>query len=266
VVTGINNADQVVGFYIDANGVQHGFETSFIPKSVAENAPTVLNSLSVVDPAANGDSIQVTLGVGHGSLAMNDSSLVSSSFAGGVVLTGSVEAIDAELAKGVVYTPNQGFNGADTLTVTANDQGHNSSGQPASDTQTLNFNVVNPVIGTTGNDVLTGTGANDLFTGGAGQNQFAFNASLGNTGHDIISDFKQGDKIELDYQTAPFSAGDPGGFANWLANHAAATDGGDVLIDLNVDGLHPNVDTILLKHYSIANLQASDFNFSAGHS
>ena len=34
----------------------------------------------------------------------------------------------------------------------------------------------------------------------------------------------------------------------------------DVLIDLNVDGLHPGVDTILLKNVALASLQASDFH------
>jgi hypothetical protein len=33
-----------------------------------------------------------------------------------------------------------------------------------------------------------------------------------------------------------------------------------VLIDLNVDGLHPGVDTILLKNVASANLQAGDFH------
>ena len=40
--------------------------------------------------------------------------------------------IDAALAKGVIYTPADGFNGDETLTVTANDQGHNPAGAPAS--------------------------------------------------------------------------------------------------------------------------------------
>jgi hypothetical protein len=35
--------------------------------------------------------------------------------------------------------------------------------------------------------------------------------------------------------------------------------GHDLLIDLNVDGAHPNVDTILLKNVSVASLHASDF-------
>jgi hypothetical protein len=33
-----------------------------------------------------------------------------------------------------------------------------------------------------------------------------------------------------------------------------------VLIDLNVDGLHPGADTILLKNVVSANLHAGDFH------
>jgi hypothetical protein len=33
-----------------------------------------------------------------------------------------------------------------------------------------------------------------------------------------------------------------------------------VLIDLNVDGQHPGVDTILLKNVTSASLQAGDFH------
>jgi hypothetical protein len=67
------------------------------------------------------------------------------------------------------------------------------------------------------------------------------------------------DKISLDYQA--FDPNVPNDFANWLATHATVS---DVLIDLNVDGLHPGFDTILLKNIATANLHAGDFIVHSG--
>jgi hypothetical protein len=63
--------------------------------------------------------------------------------------------------------------------------------------------------------------------------------------------------ISLDYHA--FDAAGPNDFSNWLRTHATVS-GSDVLIDLNFDGNHASVDTILLKNVAIATLQAGDFH------
>lgn len=122
--------------------------------------------------------------------------------------------------------------------------------------------TTNAIPGTERDDVLVSTAANDLMTGLAGNDQFVFNTTDGNTGHDVIADFVPGqDKISLDY--AAFTATGANDFSHWLASHAVAA-GNDVFIDLNPGGSHPNQDTILLKNLTMANLHASDFILPSG--
>ncbi|WP_024512766.1 FecR domain-containing protein [Bradyrhizobium sp. ARR65] len=117
-----------------------------------ENAPLVLNSISVSDPGAGSDPIQVQLSVGHGALALKDSTGLTLSFDAAhdtVAIAGTVADIDAALAKGVIYTPANDFVGHDTLTVAANDEGHNSSGNPEITSEALGLTVTGvPVIET----------------------------------------------------------------------------------------------------------------------
>jgi VCBS repeat-containing protein len=113
----------------------------------------------------------------------------------------------------------------------------------------------NALFGTAGADTLNGLGGDDLLIGLGGADTFVFNAG---SGHDTVADFAPGqDQIRLDYHA--FDAAGPNDFSNWLATHAT-TSGSDVLIDLNVDGLHPGVDTILLKNVATASLHAGDFH------
>jgi Ca2+-binding RTX toxin-like protein len=116
----------------------------------------------------------------------------------------------------------------------------------------------NALYGTAGADTINGLGGDDLLIGLKGADTFVFNAASGGSGHDTIADFAPGqDQISLDYHA--FDAAGPNDFSNWLATHATVS-GSDVLIDLNVDGLHPGVDTILLKNVTTASLQAGDFH------
>ena len=160
---GINNSDQIVGSYFDANGDEHGFETSFNATSTAENTPLVLTSISVADAAAGANPIEVSLAVKDGVLALNDTTGLGISFDtkhDTVTLTGSVAAIDAALARGVVYTPNSGFTGDDTLTIVANDQGHTAAGIAQSNTQTLNIPVTAPVVPLVASDLSAAINGN----------------------------------------------------------------------------------------------------------
>jgi hypothetical protein len=67
------------------------------------------------------------------------------------------------------------------------------------------------------------------------------------------------DHINLDYDGAAFDPNNASSFNAWLASHATDINGHDVMIDLNVDGNHSNVDTLLLKNVQLASLHASDF-------
>jgi Ca2+-binding RTX toxin-like protein len=116
-------------------------------------------------------------------------------------------------------------------------------------------NIAN-LTGSQFNDTLIGNGGNNTFFGNGGDDTFVFNETApGGTGHDTIGDFMPGqDHIKLDY--AAFTANDANSFNAWVtAGHATTSNGSDVLIDLNLNG----VDTILLKNVTLTNLHASDF-------
>jgi VCBS repeat-containing protein len=116
----------------------------------------------------------------------------------------------------------------------------------------------NALYGTTGADTINGLGGDDLLIGLKGSDTFVFNAASGGSGHDTIADFTPGaDQISLDYHA--FDAAGPNDFTNWLGTHATVS-GNDVLIDLNFDGNHAGVDTILLKNVPLASLSAGDFH------
>jgi VCBS repeat-containing protein len=123
----------------------------------------------------------------------------------------------------------------------------------------------NALYGTAGADTINGLGGDDLLIGLGKADTFVFNAALGGSGHDTIADFTPGlDQISLDYHAFDAAAG-PNDFSNWLRTHATDINNNinntnDVLIDLNVDGLHPGVDTILLKNVVSTSLQAGDFH------
>jgi hypothetical protein len=239
--------------------------TSAAP-AASENTPLTITGIHVSDLAAGSNTIEVSLSVADGTLALSDSTgLQSVSFDANhdtVTVTGSATEIDTAISKGLVFTPATGFNGDETLTVTANDQGHNASGVAETTTQTLTIPVTNAVTGDANDNLLSSTTLNDTLTGGKGADQFIFNATASQTGHDIITDFAPGqDVIDLNYNSLP---ADTSNFSTWLSSHATTVNG-DVLIDLNADGAHPSVDTILLKNVTLASLHANDFHFGTNN-
>jgi VCBS repeat-containing protein len=118
----------------------------------------------------------------------------------------------------------------------------------------------NALFGTDHADSINGLGGDDLLIGLGGDDTFVFNAASRGSGHDTIADFTPGhDHIELDYHA--FDAAGQNDFSSWLRTHATdINNNNDVLIDLNVDGLHPGLDTILLKNVVSASLSAGDFH------
>ncbi len=169
VVTGINNLGQVVGYYKDAGGAFHGFEAA-IPNTTAEDTPLTINGVSVSDADAGSAQIKVTLAVANGTLTLGDETgldSVSNDHSGSVDLYGSQAAIDAALASGVIYTPNANYNGSDTLSVTADDQGNTGTGGDQFDSKVYDITVApRPSIywaATAGIGTRAGTGIRSRF-------------------------------------------------------------------------------------------------------
>ncbi len=131
------------------------------------------NALSIADPDAGGNDIQVTLSVANGVLTLASTAGLASATGAGtgtLILTGTLAAINAALATGVTYSPAAGFVGADTLTMATDDQGNTGSPGALSDTDTVAIAVGDQ----TGDVILqglsltvgdTGTGAFSLSNG-----------------------------------------------------------------------------------------------------
>ncbi|MDQ3933344.1 MAG: Ig-like domain-containing protein [Actinomycetota bacterium] len=107
------------------------------------------NQISVADADAGTNPLKVTLSVTNGTLTLNGTTGLS--FACGtcagdgtsdqtMTFTGSQADINAAL-NGLIYVPNSNFNGADTLTITTDDQGNTGSGGAQSDTDNVGLTV-----------------------------------------------------------------------------------------------------------------------------
>ena len=111
------------------------------------------NGFSVDDPespdGAGGYTITLSDLTGTLSLATAEPAgvTVTGSGAAGrpITLTGTLAAIDAAPAAGVVYTPAAGTAGADTITVVSNDGGNFGLGGPMTDTSTVAVTVTLPL-------------------------------------------------------------------------------------------------------------------------
>ena len=97
----------------------------------------MISGISVADPGLNSFSdITMVFKANHGVLNFSTSvstGLTAANLSGNgtatVTVTGSVAAINSTLAdaNGLTYTPNSGFNGADSLGVTSSDVATNST-------------------------------------------------------------------------------------------------------------------------------------------
>jgi hypothetical protein len=101
--------------------------------------------VAVFDADAGNGVIRVTLSVFHGTLSLHGSvgvSFLAGSGRGDALMTvsGATADINDALAR-MVYRPNAGFEGTDTLTVTANDLGLTGAGGPRQTTATTPLHV-----------------------------------------------------------------------------------------------------------------------------
>ncbi|MBB5515896.1 VCBS repeat-containing protein [Rubricella aquisinus] len=110
-----------------------------------EDTSVVIEGISVADVDIGetaGALMTVTVDAGNGTLGVDASGLAG--YAGDgtatITLTGSVSAVNAALA-GLEYTPDQDFNGEDTIRVTANDNGNSGAGGAQSATSAFTVQV-----------------------------------------------------------------------------------------------------------------------------
>ena len=132
-------------------------------QTVAEDTNLAITGLSISDlDAGSASNITTTLSVAHGTLTVSSAggAAVSGSGTGSVTLTGSIAQINTTLAavNNVVYKGVPDFNGSDTLTITANDQGNTgidpgltgtASSEQDSDTLAITVTAVNDAPGAT---------------------------------------------------------------------------------------------------------------------
>ncbi|WP_291852221.1 VCBS domain-containing protein [Bradyrhizobium sp.] len=107
------------------------------------------------------------------------------------------------------------------------------------------------LIGTDDKDVIFASGDDDTLTGGASADQFVFTPEYDSSSADEITDFKLlgADRIDL---RAYSEFVHNGNIDDWLPAHASQVEL-DVVITLD------NQDSITLRNFAVANLQASDF-------
>lgn len=121
------------------------------PLEIYEDQATPLTGITVADPDSAGLDITVSLSVLNGTLTVNptvangltpaDIQYVSP---GNVVLTASVARISATLAhpSGLIYQGSSDFNGADLLTIVADDRGNEGTGGPRQERATVPLTVL----------------------------------------------------------------------------------------------------------------------------
>ena len=139
---------------VNANGTGSSNKKTFSPGNA--------NAISTTD---DGTPVQVTVTTAHGNLTLSTVaglSVVSGNGTHSVSLTGPSTAINTAL-NGMTYTPDTGYRGADTLTLTTNDQGNTGIGRVQTDTDTVAITVQNvaPTVGAVG--PFSGAVGNTIF-------------------------------------------------------------------------------------------------------
>ncbi|MBW9115885.1 VCBS domain-containing protein [Rhizobium cauense] len=137
--------------------------------AATEDLAKAITGLSVTDVDAGSSIVTTTLSVLHGTLTLGGVSggaSITGSGTGTVTLSGTIAQINASLAgSNVSYKGELNYNGADTLTMTTDDGGHNGAGGAKTDTDTVSISIsaVNdaPVVS---NLVITESGINFTLT------------------------------------------------------------------------------------------------------
>lgn len=111
------------------------------------------NAVSVSDVDGGSGTEQINLSPLDGTVDLTDTSGLSltagTNGSASVTYQGTLAAINADLAAGVDYTPNEGFHGSDSIVVTIDDLGNSGVGKAQTTTDTVPVDVVNtaPTVG-----------------------------------------------------------------------------------------------------------------------
>ena len=133
-----------------------------------EDTAIAITGISVsdvdADPASAAQPLTVTLSAAHGALTLGSTAGLSFSTGDGtadasMTFSGTTNAIDAAIAS-ITYLGNANFNGADTLTITTNDNGHTGGGGAQQDQDQLTINVA-PVNDAPTANATSASGAED---------------------------------------------------------------------------------------------------------
>ncbi len=167
-------------------------------QSTNQNTPLTFssgngNQISVTDVDAGTNAIQVTLTATNGTITLSSTAGLSFAFSDAngtgagdgtadatMTFRGTLANVNAAM-NGMTYTPNVGFSGAASLTITSNDLGNSGSGGALSDTDVVNIQVatnvsiqdaslVEPKNNTTANMIFTVTLSAPAPAGGASVN------------------------------------------------------------------------------------------------
>jgi hypothetical protein len=108
------------------------------------------NRISIADVDAGSAAVLVTLTANNGTLTLSSTAGLTFTTGDGtadatMTFTGTIASINTAL-NGMVFTPTADYNGAASVTITANDQGNTGSGGALSDTDTVNINVDNTQV------------------------------------------------------------------------------------------------------------------------
>jgi hypothetical protein len=105
------------------------------------------NALSVADADAGSGALSVYITVGNGTATVSTTTGLTfngSNGSGSFGFSGTLANINAAL-NGLTFSPNNGFTGAASLQLSADDQGNTGSGGAKSDSKTVTINVTVPV-------------------------------------------------------------------------------------------------------------------------
>jgi len=132
-------------------------------QKTAQNEPLVFsksggNAISVVDPDAGLNRVQVALTASQGTLTLRNASgldvTAGSDGSATLTLTGTLDELNAAL-DGLLFAPPPGFAGTAWLMVEVNDPGYTGTGGAGSDAEIIPISVANTAPVLTGNTALT---------------------------------------------------------------------------------------------------------------
>ena len=111
-------------------------------QTVNENSTTAISGFDLFDIDAGYETVTATLSVSNGTIDVTGFAglTLTNNGTGTVTIDGPIVQIKNAL-NSILYTPNGGYSGSDTLSITVNDNGNTGTGGPLSDTETVAITV-----------------------------------------------------------------------------------------------------------------------------